>query len=527
MLDVLLTNARVVTMDPACPSAERIGLWGGRVVGVDGAVADLPARRVVDLQGATVLPAFLDPHVHLVWTGLAARSTRIAPERGAEEVLRDIGAAAADAAPGAWVDVVGYDQRPLGRHLTASELDAVAGDRKVFVIHDSGHACVVSSAVLAMLPADVAHADGFLAESGMAAVRAARRPYAVDEVVAAIEHAGRACLAEGITAAAEAGIGGGLVSHTPVEAGAYQQAAATGRLPLRMQLMAAADALRPVAAHRDDDIDAAIDLGLRTGFGGDRLSLGALKVFTDGGMMARTAALSRPYVGLAHSGQLYADPDVLTEQIVTGHRAGWQLAVHAIGDRAVDVTLDALAAAQRALPRPHARHRIEHCGLVRDDQLTRFAELGITAVVQPNFLTYLGDDYATIMGPDRAPWLYRGHAFADNGVPLVGSSDRPVTGGAPLRAIQFLVQRRSERGTLIGADESVTVERALAAYTSAAARACHWEHLLGTIAGGTAADLVVLADDPRSVPADRIGDIDIVATLVDGRVAHGTDVLAG
>ncbi len=131
--------------------------------------------------------------------------------------------------------------------------------------------------------------------------------------------------------------------------------------------------------------------------------MGALKVFTDGGMMARTAALTAPYEGLGHAGQLQDDPEVLTDTIVDGHLAGWQLAVHAIGDRAADVALDALERAQRLRPRPDARHRVEHAGLIRPDQLPRFARLGVRAVVQPNFLRYFGDDYAAIMGEERAP----------------------------------------------------------------------------------------------------------------------------
>lgn len=531
MLDYRLVNANVVTMDPQRPAASTIGVWRGQVVGVDDAVTQLPARREIDLGGVTVLPGFIDAHVHLSWTGLRATSHTVAehcrPDGGVEGLLASIGAAARHKVVGEWLDVVGYDHRPLGRHVTAEELDTVGQGRKVFLVHDSGHACVVNSAVLALLPADIPHQDGLLVEAGMAAVRAIRQPYSLAELASAIEHAGRACLAEGITACAEAGIGAGLISHSPVEFAAYQQAREAGRLPLRVQLMVAADALRTAHAHPDDGLPRGLDLGIRTGVGDDRLSIGALKVFTDGGMMPRTAALTEPYAGLDHSGQLFAGADELTRTIVDGHRAGWQLAVHAIGDRAVDVALDALERAQAEYPRPTSRHRIEHAGLVRPDQLDRFARLGVTAVVQPNFLTYLGDDYADIMGEHRAPWLYRGKAFLDNRIRLVGSSDRPVTDGAPLRAIQLMVERLTRSGRSVGPDEGITVDQALAAYTVDAAHACHWDGALGMIAEGHHADFALLGDDPRAVDASRIGDIDIIATLVAGQVAHGTDVLAG
>ncbi|MFB8244339.1 amidohydrolase [Streptomyces sp. NPDC055952] len=520
MLCTRLTNARFLTMDPGHPVAHDLGIWRGRIVGLDDAVTALPAREVVDLQGATVLPGFVDAHVHLAWTGFKQTTPSIAGRTRVDDVLAVVAEAVARSrGPGDWVSIAGYDQRALGRHLTAAELDRVSDGRKLYLLHDSGHGCVVNTAVLDLLPADVPHDNGFLAEQAMGAARALRLPYSQRDLAEAIGRAARTCLAEGITACAEAGIGGTLFGHSPVELGAYQLALEEGLLPLRVQLMVSADRLRPVAAHEDDGIPGALDLGLRTGFGDDRLRVGALKIYTDGGMMARTAALTAPYEGLDHTGQLQDDPDALTRLVVDGHLAGWQLAVHAIGDRAADLALDALERAQRLRPRPEARHRIEHAGLIRPDQLPRFARLGVTAVVQPAFLRYFGDDYATIMGEERAPWLYRGRAFLDHGIPLVGSSDRPVADGSPLRAVQFMVERASSSGRLIGPDEGITVDEALYAYTVAGARACHWEDALGSLAPGKRADLAVLGDDPRRVDTSRIGGIEVVQTWVDGRPA--------
>ena len=511
MLDLRLVNANIITMDPAHPVAHEIGIWHGRIFALD---EELPAAQVIDLRGATVLPGFIDAHVHLAWAGLEEGGVSVAGRNRVDDVLAIVGAAARSRPEGEWVDVHGYDQRPLGRHVTAAELDSVSLGRKVFLIHQSGHACVANSAVLAL--ADLDHHDGLLAESGMAEVRSLRRPYSIGELTEAIARAGRTCLSEGVTAAAEAGIAGGLVSHSAVELAAYQVLAESDRLPIRVQLMIAADLLHQVGAHPSDGIARSLDLGLRTGFGDDRLSIGALKIFTDGGMMARTAALTEPYVGLDHSGELFTDPEVINGYVRDAHRAGWQLAIHAIGDRAVDVALDALSTVGPA------RHRIEHAGLVRPDQLPRFGSVGAMAVVQPNFLWYNGDDYATIMGAERAPWLYRGQAFLDHGIRLVGSSDRPVTAGAPLRAIQFMVDRRTSSGAVLGPDEGITVDDALRAYTVNAAYAGGWDTSLGSVTPGKHADLVVLGDDPRRVAPATIADIPVLATLVAGSVVHGT-----
>jgi predicted amidohydrolase YtcJ len=524
MLDLLLTNANILTMDPARPTARQVGLWRGRIVGLDEAVSDLPAQQVIDLRGATVLPGFIDAHVHLSWAGLDQGGVTIAGRTGAEEALAIVGETAAARPPGDWVEIHGYDQRVLGRHLTAAELDAVSQGRHVLLVHVSGHAGVVNTAVLSRLPAELARDAGVLGDAGMTEVRRVRPPFPIGELVSAIELAGRTCLAEGVTAAAEAGIGvhGGLISYSGAEAAAFQLALDAGRLPIRVRLMIAAEALHPLATHPSDGIARGLDLGLRTGFGGDRLAIGAIKMFTDGGMGARSAALTAPYVGRDHSGSFFTDPDLIHGYVLDGHRAGWQLAIHAIGDRAVDLTLDALERAQAEHPRPDARHRIEHAGLVRPDQLARFASTGAMAVVQPGFLWYYGDDHAAIMGEDRTPWLYRGKAFLDHGIRLVGSSDRPVTPGAPLRAIQFMVTRVSGSGRSIGPDEAVPVEDALRAYTVNAAYACHWEDILGTVTTGKHADLVVLGDDPRSVDPSVIADIPVVATMVAGEVVHGS-----
>lgn len=535
ILDLRLERGRVLTMDPARHVANTIGVWRGRIVGLDEEVAELPAARVIDLDGATVLPGFIDAHTHLAWAGLTEAAVDISACATVDQVLDVIGAAAR--AGSGWLEVAGYDHRVLERPLVAADLDRVCGDRLVYVQDRSGHACVVGSAVLARLPALVAGTPGValdadgrptggLAEGAQTAARELRLPYSIDEVTGAIERSATRCLAEGVVMCAEAGIGGGLVGGSPVEAAAYQRAVDSGRLPVRVQLMAFADVLRPVDAHAEDGIARAAALGLRTGLGDDRLSLGALKLWLDGGMMARTAALTEPYRVVGGVGQLQDDPEVMTATIVDGHAAGWQLAIHAIGDRAVDLALDALAQAQRRRPRPGARHRIEHCGLVRPDQLDRLAAAGVIPVVQPSFLWGYGDDYAEIMGEHRAPWLYRGRSFLDRGLVIAGSSDRPVAVGAPLRAIQFMVERRSSSGLIIGADEAIGVDEALAAYTLGGAYACHREQVLGSVSPGKLADLVVLGDDPLQVDVSRIAEIEVLATMVDGDLVHDTAGLA-
>ncbi|WP_051426722.1 amidohydrolase family protein [Jiangella gansuensis] len=523
-------------MDPARPAASRIGVWRGRIVGLDEEVDGLPARRSVDLGGATVLPGFVDAHTHLSWTGLASGMPDLSALRTRDAVLDAVRQAAAATPDGRWVDLAGYDQRTLGGHLTRDDLELAAPGRKIFMTHASGHACLVSNAVLdtvteeefaaageGVVRDDAGRPIGLLTEGAMELARSRRLPYSVAELVDAIEAAGRQCLSQGVTTCADAGIVADLAGFSPVELAAYQAAREQGRLPVRVQAMIPASLLRPSGADPADGIARAVDLGLRTGLGDDMLSIGALKMWLDGGMMARTAALTEPYEDDdGGTGQLLFDDAELAALVLDAHRAGWQLAIHAIGDAAVDQAIDVVTAAQAAHPRPEARHRVEHCGLVRPEQLPRLAAAGLTAVVQPTFLHAFGDDYSTIMGEKRSGWMYRGRSFLDHGVTLAGSSDRPVADGAPLRAIQFMVERASSGGAPVGADEAVTVAEAVAAYTTGSAYACRLDDVAGRLAAGTLADLVVLGSDPHDADPSEIAAIPVLATVLGGEVVHGS-----
>lgn len=532
MLDLLVRGAIVLTLDPARPTAQRLGVWRGQIVGLDEELDGVGARASVDLGGRVVVPGFVDAHAHLAWAGAAAGALDLAGAGSVAEVLARVDAAARATPPDGWVDAVGYDQRPLGRHLTRADLDPVTHGRRFLAVHTSGHAQLVNTAVLEQItpPADgwpvgtvVAggHPTGLFLEEASSLPAGVRSPFAVTDLVDALATAAARCAAEGVTTVAEAGVGGGLVTRSPLEGLAFQRAVASGRVPVRVVLMPSLDRVVPVDAHPADGVDAAFPLGLTSGFGSDRLRLGPVKAWLDGGMMARTAALSAPYVGDPDGGRgaLAADLAGITRRAVAAHAGGWDLALHAIGDRAVDAGLDIVAAAQAAHPRPEARHRIEHAGLVRPDQLARFAALGVTAVVQPRFLYEFGDAYARDMGPERAPWLYRGRSFLDAGVALAGSSDRPVADGAPLRAMQFLRDRTTSSGAVVGPDEPLTTEQALHAHTLGAARSLRLEDRVGSVAAGKAADLVVLDADPRTAP--DLGALEVLATVVAGEVVHG------
>jgi len=540
--DLVLVNANVLTMDPARPRASAVAVTGGRIEALDTGPAG--AGQVVDLRGATVLPGFHDAHNHMVGFGMSLSEVDISspPIGSLDELYAAVARRAETTAPGDWVVGSGYDQNKLGAHPDRDALDRAAPGRRVWLRHTSGHMCVVNSVVLAALGLDsaatevpggrvVTDADGrptgLLEERAQLLVGSLVYPYPLAELTDAIARAGAEYLKEGITSCTEAGIGGGWVAHSPAELAAYAAARDSGRLGVRVELMTAGEVLHPLGAHPGDNLVAGLDLGIRTGFGDDWLRLGPVKIFADGSLVGRTAALHGAYDGSDGSGYLQADAADLQAAIIAAHRSGWQVATHAIGDRAIDVVLDAYARALAEYPRPDPRHRIEHFAVVQPRQVARAAELGVIAVPQGRFATELGDGMLAAVGPARHGWLYRQRSLLEAGMVLPGSSDRPVVTGAPLLGIADMVNRRTASGAPFNPGEALTAEQALRAYTWGSAYASRQEHVKGSIAPGLLADLVVLSEDPTAVGPERIAGLTVLATIVGGQPRYDSGALDG
>src|SRR6185437_6590630 len=510
--DLLLANANVITMDPARPRATAVAVAGGRIAAV-GDDAEEPAGGsatgdVLDLKGATLVPGFHDAHNHMLAFGLSLAEVDLRTD-SLDELYDRVAAWAAAVPAGEWIIGVGYDQNKTGAHPHRDALDRIAPGHRVWLKHTSGHMCAVNGLVLRDLGIDATappvdggrvaadasgRPTGLMEERAQELVGNLTRPYPLARLTDAVAAAGETYLREGLTSVTEAGVGGGWIGQSPVELAAFVAARDQGRLHVRAELMVISDAFHALAAHPSDGIEAGIDLGLRTGFGDDWLRLGPMKVFTDGSLVGRTAAMSAPYDGEpGNSGYLQADAGRLASVIIAAHQAGWRVAAHAIGDRAIDLALDAFDAANDRYPRSDPRHRIEHFAAARPDQVARAAALGVIPVGQGRFATEIGDGMLASVGGERHSWLYRQRSLLDAGVVLPGSSDRPVVTGTPLLGIHDMVNRRTASGVPFNAAEAVTAAEAVRAYTWGSAYASKAEHVKGSVAVGKLADFTVLS----------------------------------
>ena len=474
--DLLLLNANVITTDPTQPRARAIATRGERIVAVGSEAAAqaaaLPGARVIDCRGRTLVPGFVDAHVHLAAYAASLRSVDCSPVRARSiaDIIELVGERARSLPPGAWVRAAGYDESALseGRHPSRWDLDAAAPDHPVRLLHRSGHAGVLNSRALALAGISMTSEEppggvidrrlvdgeptGLLLEMNDIISRAVP-PLPRAELVAGMRAAGERLLAAGVTAVQD-------MTHTNGPDAAAFLAGLTAESRFAPRLL-------PVA----DGWDAA-----GPGTAGDR----PVKV------MVRELG-ERPIPDTAE----------LAGIIRACATRGRQVAVHAVERRTVAAVVAAFEEAGATGRTPELRHRIEHAGVCPPDLAERIAALGLVAVSNPGFLYHGGERYRRRVAPRDLPHLYAAGALHAAGVRLAAGSDTPVVPSEPLRGIAAAATRRTAAGMLLPG-LTLAPHEALAMHTTGAAYAAHAEHELGRIAPGMRADLALLSGDPSA-----------------------------
>ena len=531
-MELILEDAVVVTMAAGSGTGSML-VRDGRIaaVGRQARASASPGAMVARLGGATVIPGLIDAHCHVSDVGyLAAAADCSQPSApGIPAIQARLREAVGRTPEGSWVTGSGYVEYKLreGRHPTRADLDEAVPDRPAVLYHTSLHACVLNTAALreagfedgqpdppgGALGRDRAgRLDGVVYEGPMFALfeRNLRHDIAqMDDAGRArfVKNAGRYFTELGVTSACDADTRRDtLIAFTEVDdAGALQPR------------------IYGLVVH--DQVDWLAASGLR-GRRSDRLSAEAVKIWSDGGMSSRTAAIHGTYpVPPYGSGILFFERDELTEMVRDLDSRGFQICIHAQGDRAIETVLAAYGAVLAGSPGNPRRHRIEHGGAMYPPLITRAAALGIVVVSQPGFFSTLGDGFAAAF-PDRGDQLYPFGSWLRAGIAAAGSSDAPVITADPLMGIRDAVLRRTGEGRVLGPAERLAAGDALALYTRGAAFAMHREGEIGSLEPGKLADFVVLDKNPLDADPEQIGDIRVLATVVGGTpVYQSADIL--
>lgn len=529
---VLLTEARLPLVPPgADPAADAVLVACGHVVAL-GRGAQLrgllpPGGRVRTLHGCALIPGLTDAHVHLEAVGLALQQLDCAA--GSIEELQDrLRARAAVTGADGWLLGRGWDQdRFRERRLpTAADLEAAAPGRRVLLHRYCGHIAVASPAALAAAgigPRTLDPPSGVIDRRPDGTPTGVLRERAIGLVGACVPAPTDAERARALMAAARAALRYGITSAHSMdawEAGEIDAAAERWRGLWRDGVRLRGYLLWPAA-----DAERLRRAGLGTGAGDRRVRLGPAKLFADGSLGGSTAALLEPYAdGSGDRGVLMYAPEELADLVWQLHASGQQLAIHAIGDRAVDAVLTALRAALAALPRPDHRHRLIHLQVLAPRQLAELRAAGVVADLQPKFCTSDGWWAPARLGPGRLGLAYPLASLLAAGVPACAGSDAPVEPLDPWLGIEAAVRREDPQAGVCGEwlrRQAVDVLTALRLYTEGAAYAEFAERWKGGLFPGALADLVVLDRDPRDAPPPELRRVRALCTLVEGEPAHG------
>jgi predicted amidohydrolase YtcJ len=529
--DIILINGRVHTVDPARPEAEAIAICGERISQV-GSTAEIRASatshtRVIDLEGRRVVPGFNDSHVHFIDGADELLGVNLRPAIDERDFARRLAEHASKVPAGRWIlggywDHEGWPSKALP---TRQIIDSVTPNHPVFVQRLDGHMGLANALAmkLAGITRETPSPDGgtivrdasgeptgVFKDNAMGLITRAVPPPSLEEVMdkarAALKHAAE----HGVTTVQD-------MTASSTELAAYQALRERGELTAR------------ISSIQNHGIEGLVRAGIKTGFGDDWIRIGGIKLFADGSMGSGTAAFFEPYADdPSTTGLLLQPPEELQKAMIEADAAGFQLVVHAIGDRATAITIDAMEQVARVNGPRDRRPRIEHAQVMRDADKKRMARLGIIASIQPSHCI---DDMRWAerrIGRDRCAIAYDFKSFVDAGVKVAFGTDWYVEPLDPMIGLYAAVTRQFPDGTPPGGwfpEERITMAQAVEFYTLGAAYAQYAEGTKGSITPGKLADIVVLSQDVFSISPRQILQTRPVLTMVGGRIVFGNESL--
>lgn len=529
-MSVHLVRGRRVYVRVGRPPVEAVAVKDGVVVGY-GAADELRDRYAVASEtalGGTVLPGFHDAHAHPTMTAANSLRADLSPERVPnEQVMVDVlRAEGRRTDAGGWVVGARYDadKTTAGRVIDRTWLDRVIPDRPALVIHVAAHWGVLNTRALdAAGFADATpdpkggalgrdgngHLNGVVYEQALfdvaypsMALRAVVLPPSpLDDRLRGWQRTQEMFHAAGITSTCDALCG-------PDDLTLLQEARRRDELTLRTSFLVAAP-----------HVDHLVSLGLRSGFGDCRLRLVGVKAMLDGACAGGNCLVDEPFRGTTDRGMQTMSDDEIRQLVRGCDEAGLAIGVHANGDRAIRLLLDAFESLP-SKPSSRPRHRVEHCTLVDDEIVARLRSQRLVAVPFGSYAWFHGDKLEALYGPERLERMFAHRTLLDAGVPTAGASDYPCGPIEVTAALDSCVNRLAMDGSPVGRSQRITVEEALRLYTEDAAYACGEERSKGTLEEGMLADFVELSDDPHEVPGEELGSLQVRSTWVAGASVH-------
>ncbi|MFZ5827395.1 MAG: amidohydrolase [Bacillota bacterium] len=512
---------------------EALAIAGGRVLAV-GAEVDVmqtrgPATRVVELEGRPLLPGLIDAHLHILGYALTLDLLAVMGLPSLEAVKQLVAAEAAARPAGEWIIGRGWDQDRWveRREPTKEDLDQVSPNHPVYLQRNCNHVAVVNSAALRAAgitketpDPEGGHIDrdpvtgeptGMLRENAQALIQAVIPKMDDERRRLLLEQAMREALSYGITQVHtdDCRYGGGIEG---VEA-LFTAMVGPDKIPLRITQMF------PV-----QEVERAAARGVKTGAGDEWFRWGQVKIFADGSLGGRTAALLEPYSDDASTTGLYIhDPEEFKALVAKAHALGNQVGAHCIGDGGAKLFIDAVTEANRQTPRADARHRLIHCQILNEELMDRMVTEGIVGDIQPVFLKSDGYWFVDRVGKERAKTSYAWRTMLEKGIPLCGGSDCPIEPLNIWYGIYCTVTRQDLNGYPAGGwqpEQKLSVAETLDMFTTGASYSTFEEQFKGALAPGMAADLVVVDRNPFSCDPSELKDVKVLLTVVGGVVAY-------
>ena len=518
----LYFNGIVRTMDPACPVADAVAVKGGRIITVGNSNSCSAALgkgyEKIDLRGGTLLPGFIDTHLHPVMLVYFSINCDTGAVRSMGELQQELRRALLQKADDSWLVGLNFDEQNLSERRVPfrQDLDEISRDRPVIVIKHDGHSVFANTRAIEAAGVTASTTDpeaGQIEREDDGYPSGAFREMAAQLILNAMPMPDLQALTEGARNTFRHMASLGLTSAGVVlQTGEEGPAGSAGAFDtMAMQLFSEHCPLSLYSLLITTDI-ASLDGLKNTSLAAEPNRLGGIKLFADGTFGSSTGYMLAPFSDKpGGKGQLMHPPEELYERMAAAHNAGWQVCIHAIGDAANRLCAELYGRLFKEFPRKGCRHRIEHASIMDGWTMQELSRLNIVVSTQPMFIHSEKDWLPRRLGIERCGIVYPFRSLLDAGITVAGASDGPVESQDVLHAIECCVTREG-----FEPHQCITVEEALRMYTIDAAFAQFEENIKGSITPGKCADLVVLSEDPFTVEADRIKDVKVERTIVAG-----------